>query len=138
VKRLAVLVLPIIALSCGGTSASDRDALDGAVKALQPTQIGRVVADSRSGSSSGLDDRPARSIVIVGASSSRLHARMASRLHTAGFDRTGRTGWERRKDDTFVKAFVLPADRAHPPVIDGRRVALGDARAAIVLRLVVS
>jgi hypothetical protein len=136
-KRFAVLLVPIVAMACGGTSGKDPDALDDAVAAVHPSEVGRIAADARAGSSSALSPRPSRTVVVVGESRSTLLVEITQQLEHAGFTRTGATGWGRRDDnDKLVTVFVATADSSRPPVADDRTVRLDAGDEALVLRFV--
>jgi hypothetical protein len=110
---LAMLALLVAAAACG-TSKADTDALNAAVQAIRPSDLGRVIADISAGSSSG-DALPSRSIVVAVNSGTNIDGAVISRMIAAGFTKRGITEWQR----TINKHLVIATPVSVPTESDG-------------------
>jgi hypothetical protein len=125
----------LVAVACALSGCSRPNAFSGvnqAVADVNPSALGDVVVDTRSGSGRPLSQPPTRRVVVVASQSGHEATTDASTLlQSAGFVQTGETGWQRSKDGQFVQVFVTIQGAGSR--IDGWNGAVGAGQTALVL-----
>jgi hypothetical protein len=105
VMIVCMLVLP--SCSSGNRSSAAFAPVNQAVSDVNPERLGQIVIDRASGSGRPLSQPPTRLVgILIEAPTGEADSRASGALGSAGFTKTGATGWQATKQGQLVVVFV--------------------------------